>query len=510
VKGYLSIFFLSIFFSNTLFGQEDTLLDSIIYHQKRFELQLMKKRVEQLSTLKLRQLFKYEIAFHENGNVVGTNSLSLEKLNGREKIIGKYLLIDLKRRNDEYKSNPYLEQLIKLYTKVNTSNDSIVINEILKRINNLLLSNGKNLNRYQKYISLYEKFAIDSVDNFYVTLNKIFLIELKNENNPTATSEIEIKKIDSLFKVLKKLAVSPYFKGYAQNMEANFESSIVNDQTKALDLYNQAIKNFELYPYRFARYGIHSVNFNSAIIHYELKEYNKAISLLKKILKNEDQLIYRMYGNNWLHKCYDSIGDYANAYKHFKKMEAAKDSLNLLDYAKDIEYIESLYDFEKKESELLMLAKNNKELMNKQNVLTPILVGLISLAIIVFFLYKKYRTKNKILEGEQSETLKRLDEIKKIVIKNHIVLKDKRKVYVANLMYIKSDDHYLNIFTNDGNNHFVRGKLKDIKEELPPNFIQCHRSYIVNKNFVKQQLSTALVLLNNDRIPVSRGYKEKL
>ena len=146
--------------------------------------------------------------------------------------------------------------------------------------------------------------------------------------------------------------------------------------------------------------------------------------------------------------------------------------------------------------------------MNKQNVLVPILLGVSILASLVFFLYRKYRSKSEQLEGEQSETLKKLDEIKSIVVKNHIVLKDKRKVYVADLMFIKSEDHYLNLFLADGNNYFVRGKLKDIKEELPPNFIQCHRSYIVNRNFVKQQMATILLLLNGERVPVSRSFKD--
>lgn len=116
----------------------------------------------------------------------------------------------------------------------------------------------------------------------------------------------------------------------------------------------------------------------------------------------------------------------------------------------------------------------------------------------------------KTLQEEKKESLQKIDELKRIVIKNHIVLKDKTKVYISDLMYIKSEDHYLNIFTSNGKNHIVRGKLSDIKEELPPNFIQCHRSYLVNSNFIKQKSYNSLKLLEKTEIPVSRSFKDEI
>ena len=106
--------------------------------------------------------------------------------------------------------------------------------------------------------------------------------------------------------------------------------------------------------------------------------------------------------------------------------------------------------------------------------------------------------------------MKHIDELKQIVIKNHIILKDKKKIYISDLLYIKADDHYLKIFTSDGKNHFVRGKLTQIKEELPPNFIQCHRSYLVNSNFIKQKTYNSLKLLDKTEIPVSRSFKDQI
>lgn len=117
---------------------------------------------------------------------------------------------------------------------------------------------------------------------------------------------------------------------------------------------------------------------------------------------------------------------------------------------------------------------------------------------------------NKIdlLEKENKESIKRIDELKRIVIKNHIVLKDKTKVYISELVFIKADDHYLNLFLSNGKNHFVRGKLKSIKQELPPNFMQSHRSYIVNSNFIKQINRDGLLMITNEVVPLSRSFKD--
>lgn len=114
-----------------------------------------------------------------------------------------------------------------------------------------------------------------------------------------------------------------------------------------------------------------------------------------------------------------------------------------------------------------------------------------------------------ILENEKKETLYRLEKLKGLVVKNHIVLKDKTKIYISDLMYVKAEDHYLKLFLNTGKQHLVRGKLKEIKGQLPPNFVQSHRSYIVNFNFIKQATNSTVQILNGEQLPISRTFKGK-
>lgn len=111
------------------------------------------------------------------------------------------------------------------------------------------------------------------------------------------------------------------------------------------------------------------------------------------------------------------------------------------------------------------------------------------------------------LEITHNQTVEELSKLRTLIEKENIVLKDKTKINLDQLVFIKSDDHYLNVHTIDGKNHFVRGKLAEIILELPANFVKCHRSYIVNKNYIKQSQSKFLIMSDHSEVPVSRTFR---
>lgn len=111
------------------------------------------------------------------------------------------------------------------------------------------------------------------------------------------------------------------------------------------------------------------------------------------------------------------------------------------------------------------------------------------------------------LEITHNQTVEELRKLRTLVEKENIILKDKTKINLDQLVYIKADDHYLSVHTIDGKNHFVRGKLTAIILELPDNFVKCHRSYIVNTNYIKQRQSKFLLMSDHSEIPISRSFK---
>lgn len=78
-------------------------------------------------------------------------------------------------------------------------------------------------------------------------------------------------------------------------------------------------------------------------------------------------------------------------------------------------------------------------------------------------------------------------------------------IQANSIVYCKSDGSYSNIITID-KEYFTSKSLKEINDIIiDPNFIRIHKSYIVNKNYIKSFKSDEfkLDLITGDVIPVS-------
>lgn len=54
------------------------------------------------------------------------------------------------------------------------------------------------------------------------------------------------------------------------------------------------------------------------------------------------------------------------------------------------------------------------------------------------------------------------------------------------------------------------GKIEELEKQLDPRFFKCHRSYLVNLDYVNEYCSGQIVLENNEHIPVSRLRHQEL
>lgn len=484
---------------------DNGLLDSIIKLHKNFNIDELSSSVAHLGPLKLKQLISYDIEYLKDGVIVEASKLRIDDLKGRDEYVGRYILADLLKREGSEPDSLVLKYYLESFEDAKLNTDTLVINEIVNRLNTWYFLNGNELKSYKKGIKLFKRFRKDSVDYFNCGFHEIGLMLLDFENNP---KDINRNKMESKFREISNYAINPYLKGLLYNLQTVYYSGYIDNQRLARMFTAKAINEFNTYQYHFAKYATSGLEFNNAIILYEEGKFMEAIPVFKRALKTETQLVYRMHGYDWLHKCYDSIGDYGNAYRYFKKVGEVKDSLNLLEHAREIKSIEAKYDFAKKEHELENLANEKNRVQTNFNTLVPFFGIALILVVVALYLYNKYRRRSELLQEEKAETLKRIDQLKKIVIKNHIILKDKTKVYIADLIYIKAEDHYLKLFLSNRKDHLVRGKIKDIKRQLPPNFIRCHRSYIVNANFIKQANRDNLIMIGGHSIPLSRTYKD--
>ena len=79
------------------------------------------------------------------------------------------------------------------------------------------------------------------------------------------------------------------------------------------------------------------------------------------------------------------------------------------------------------------------------------------------------------------------------------------------ITYIEALDKKLSIYTQR-QTITLRGTLGKLIEQLPAQFVRCHRSYVVNVNFVSQTdyADMMLTLFDGETLPISRSSRAEL
>lgn len=330
---------------------------------------------------------------------------------------------------------------------------------------------------------LVEVFIKDSLYDKALTLNKKILVESKKIENV----EFQIRSLRSSGKI------------YQEH---------IKDYPKAIEFFKKGIYLAEKHNNKEA---VIQANLDRGKTYLLMKNYKQAehfCFVAYELSERSKSLVKQKEACECMYQRAEAINDNEDSLKWLKKYNEIQGEIENIEKEEIFKEIETKYEVSEKEKEINELISEKSSLKNQLFGFIPLTIGTILLALVVFLLYKRSRNKVEILEIEKEKTTKKMEELKNIVTKDYIELKDKTKVYIDNLIYLKSDDHYLNVFLKDGKNHFVRGTLTKIADELPPNFKRCHRSYIVNTNFIKQVNSTTIVLTNKVKIPLSRTYKK--
>jgi DNA-binding LytR/AlgR family response regulator len=103
------------------------------------------------------------------------------------------------------------------------------------------------------------------------------------------------------------------------------------------------------------------------------------------------------------------------------------------------------------------------------------------------------------------------EEVKKnkSILKKSIFVKDShlyRKIIFKDILYIKSDNVYIEIYTM-AKTYVVRSTLKDFLKKLPQDdFLRTSKSYIINIKHV-QAMNSRDVIIDDKMIPISKEYK---
>lgn len=99
-----------------------------------------------------------------------------------------------------------------------------------------------------------------------------------------------------------------------------------------------------------------------------------------------------------------------------------------------------------------------------------------------------------------------------VIIKDSIFVKNKNmfyKVKFEEILFIKSDHVYLEIYTAKNKKHLVRGSLTAFAERLPSNFFRTHRSYLINLDFL-EAINSIHVIIKDIQVPIGKTYRNDL
>lgn len=82
-------------------------------------------------------------------------------------------------------------------------------------------------------------------------------------------------------------------------------------------------------------------------------------------------------------------------------------------------------------------------------------------------------------------------------------------IYHRDIIAVSCDKRKLTLHTQEIDIEFY-GKLSEYSEKLSGNFVQCHKSYLVNINHVKNNDSSVLTMSDGSKYPIGRAYKDNL
>lgn len=83
---------------------------------------------------------------------------------------------------------------------------------------------------------------------------------------------------------------------------------------------------------------------------------------------------------------------------------------------------------------------------------------------------------------------------------------NEQKLSTADILYIESDGEYVQYYTRKGK-YMALGSLRKLAKLLGGDFVQVHRSYVVNRLFVVAKTRQHIELIGQRMIPIGKTYK---
>lgn len=228
---------------------------------------------------------------------------------------------------------------------------------------------------------------------------------------------------------------------------------VLNTGTKnytiAKEQLNEAIN---LYSNNGDMMGVSLATIDLGDLYVAQRNYSEAILFFKRSLeisKKEDIKAYMSYCYNLLAKCYSKINGFQQAYFYHVEYMKVKDSIFNKDNSALLAEIQTKYETEKKEKEIIRSRAESEKEHTMKNIF---IIGFIVMFILAFFILRGYvikRKSNKIIIAQKHEMMMQRD-----------IVDAKNKEITDSIQYAKRIQ--LSLLTNE---KYIERNLKRLMEK---------------------------------------------
>jgi|GEM_PF-1332938 len=268
-----------------------------------------------------------------------------------------------------------------------------------------------NLSEYDKALENISIALTESRENHFdyltaLSINNLGLVNIENHNYIEAESNyLEAVKIN--FRIGDSISIG----GNYNNLGLIFEKQ--EKWGKALNYYNHSLAMSKRLGYNW---GIANTLGNIGKVYFQINQFDKAQKNLQEALSvaiktDNKNLIQKIY--MYLYEMYNKKSDNTKALEYFLLYTQLKDSIFTEEKTRQIAEMETKYETEKKEKEIITLHKDNeiKQMrLSKKNILiyslTIGIVAVFGFLIFIFFQYKKRDKTYKDLVRKNLEIVK--------------------------------------------------------------------------------------------------------
>lgn len=123
-----------------------------------------------------------------------------------------------------------------------------------------------------------------------------------------------------------------------------------------------------------------------------------------------------------------------------------------------------------------------------------------------------YLLKSKITHESLSKALKKALQNTTKKDPNLTILKQGSKNFTINysdVLYIETFNNSISFYFNNNENIIIYSTMKEYESKVPPNFLRCHKCYMINMNYIVSYEPYRFTLNSNIQIPIPpKKYKE--